>query len=185
MSEPTASSGIPGVPELGETILTQEQIADLIADLGKRITEDYRGKSVVLVGVLKGALMVMADLSRAVDIPAQVEFMSVSSYGASTSSSGVVRILKDLDRDIADADVIVVEDVVDSGRTLGWLLRNLRARRPATLEVCALLRKPEGKRSGIAVKYVGIDLEDDFVVGYGLDIAEAYRNLPYLAHLKQ
>jgi hypoxanthine phosphoribosyltransferase len=185
VSEPKASSGIAGVPELGETILTQEQIADLIVDLGKRITEDYRGKSVVLVGVLKGALMVMADLSRALDIPAQVEFMSVSSYGASTSSSGVVRILKDLDRDIADRDVIVVEDVVDSGRTLGWLLRNLRARRPESLEVCALLRKPEGKRSGIAVKYVGVDLDDDFVVGYGLDIAEAYRNLPYLAKLKQ
>ena len=185
MSEPAAPTGLPGVPKLGRTVLTQEEIADLISDLGKRISEDYRGRSVILVGVLKGAIMVMADLSRAIDVPAQIEFMSVTSYGAATSSSGVVRILKDLDYDIADRDVIVVEDVIDSGRTLSWLLRNLRARRPATLEVCALLRKPEGKRCGIAVKYVGVDLDDSFVVGYGLDVAETYRNLPYLAMLEE
>lgn len=172
------------MPPLGETILTGEQIGEHIAGLAKQISEDYRGREVVLVGVLKGAVMVMADLSRALDIPATIEFMAVSSYGSSTNSSGVVRILKDLDRDIAGRDVLVVEDVVDSGRTLSWLLRNLRARQPASLEVCALLRKPEGKRCGIAVKYVGVDLDDSFVVGYGLDVAEHYRNLPYLAKLE-
>ena len=180
---PTASSGIPGVPALGETVLSEEQIGELITGMAKQISDDYRGRDVVLVGVLKGAVMVMADLSRALDIPATIEFMAVSSYGSSTNSSGVVRILKDLDRDIAGKDVLVVEDVVDSGRTLSWLLRNLRARQPASLEVCALLRKPEGKRCGIAVKYVGIDLDDSFIVGYGLDVAEHYRNLRYLAKL--
>lgn len=188
MTDPTTSNpwaDVPGVPKLGRVVLTHDEIADHIATMGKSISEDYRGKNVILVGVLKGAIMVMADLSRAIEVPSQIEFMSVTSYGASTSSSGVVRILKDLDIDISDRHVLVVEDVIDSGRTLSWLLRNLRARRPASLEVAALLRKPEGKRCGIAVKYVGFELGDDFVVGYGLDVAEAYRNLPYLAVLEQ
>jgi hypoxanthine phosphoribosyltransferase len=137
----------------------------------------------VLVGVLKGAVMFMTDLARALPIPVQLEFMAVSSYGSATSSSGVVRILKDLDRDIAGRHVLIVEDIIDSGRTLSWLLKNLEARGPASLEVCALLTKPERRKVELRARYVGFEIPNKFVIGYGLDFAERYRNLPYVAAL--
>jgi hypoxanthine phosphoribosyltransferase len=138
----------------------------------------------MLVGVLKGAVMVMADLARAITVPISMEFMAVSSYGSGTSTSGVVRILKDLDRDIAGRDVLVVEDIIDSGLTLSWLLRNLRSRQPASVEVLALLRKPEAAQVQVPVKYMGFDIPSVFVVGYGLDYAERYRELPYVGTLR-
>src|SRR5689334_9847516 len=138
------------------------------------IDADYAGREVLLVGVLKGAVMVMADLARALTVPVSLEFMAVSSYGSGTSSSGVVRILKDLDKDITDRHVLVVEDIIDSGLTLSWLLRNLKSRGPATVEVCALLRKPEAQKVDVVVRYVGFEIPDEFVVGYGLDYAERF-----------
>ena len=171
--------------EVGEVLYDAEQIGARIAELAARIDEDYAGRELLLVGVLKGGFMVMADLARALTVPLSIEFMSVASYGSSTSTSGVVRILKDLDRDISGRHVLVVEDVIDSGLTLRWLLRNLAARGPASIEVCALLRKPEAARVDVPVRYVGFDLPDLFVVGYGLDHGERYRNLPYLAVLKK
>ena len=173
------------VPDLVDRVLiTEEQIAARIAELARAIDDDYAGREVLLVGVLKGAVMVMADLARALRTPVAMEFMAVSSYGSATSSSGVVRILKDLDRGIAGQHVLVVEDVVDSGLTLSWLLRNLQTRGPASVEVCALLRKPEAARSGLDVRYVGFDIPSEFVVGYGLDHAERYRDLPFVGLLK-
>ncbi|HVA60686.1 MAG TPA: hypoxanthine phosphoribosyltransferase [Mycobacteriales bacterium] len=171
-------------PDVDRVLVSQEEIARKIVDLAAAIDADYAGREVLLVGVLKGAVMVMADLARAMHSPLSMEFMAVSSYGSSTSSSGVVRILKDLDRDIAGRDVLVVEDIVDSGLTLSWLVRNLRSRGPSTVEVCALLRKPEAVKLGVPVRYVGFDLPTDFVVGYGLDYAERYRNLPFVATLR-
>ena len=170
--------------DIAEVLLSEEGIRDKIASLAKAIDEDYRGRELMLVGVLKGAVMVMADLARALETPVSLEFMAVSSYGASTSSSGVVRILKDLDRDIAGKHVLIVEDIIDSGLTLNWLLRNMRSRGPASVEVCALLRKPEAAQVDVPVKYVGFDLPAEFVVGYGLDYAERYRDLPFVARLK-
>jgi tRNA(Ile)-lysidine synthase len=153
--------------------------------LAGNIDADYAGRELLLVGVLKGAVMVMADLARALHTPLSMEFMAVSSYGAATSSSGVVRILKDLDRDVSGRDVLVVEDIIDSGRTLSWLVRNLRARGPASVEVCALLRKPEAAAVDVPpVRYVGFDIPAEFVVGYGLDYAEHYRNLPFVGTLR-
>ena len=167
-----------------EVILTERQIADKIRELAAAIDADYAGREVLLVGVLKGAVMVMADLARALRTPVSMEFMAVSSYGSSTSSSGVVRILKDLDKDISGQHVLVVEDIVDSGLTLSWLLRNLRSRGPASVAVCALLRKPEAAKAEVPVEYVGFDIENRFVVGYGLDHAERYRDLPFLGLLR-
>jgi hypoxanthine phosphoribosyltransferase len=138
----------------------------------------------LLIGVLKGAVMFMTDFARALPVPTQLEFMAVSSYGSATSSSGVVRILKDLDRDIAGRDVLIVEDIVDSGLTLSWLLKNLASRNPASLEVCALLRKPEATKVDVPVKYIGFDIPNEFVVGYGLDYAERYRDLSYIGTLE-
>ena len=173
------------VPDEVERILIgEDEIHAKIAELARMIDADYVGREVLLVGVLKGAVMVMADLARALRTPVSMEFMAVSSYGSATSSSGVVRILKDLDRSIVDQHVLVVEDVVDSGLTLSWLLRNLASRGPASVEVCALLRKPEAARADLAVKYVGFDIPADFVVGYGLDHAERYRDLPYVGVLR-
>jgi hypoxanthine phosphoribosyltransferase len=171
-------------PDVAEVLIHREQIAARLAEMAAQVDRDYVGKEVVLVGVLKGALMVMADLSRALTTPSTIEFMAVSSYGAGTRSSGVVRILKDLDLDVTGRQVLVVEDIVDSGLTLSWLLRNLRSRGPASVEVLAMLRKPEAKRSGVQVRYVGFDIGDEFVVGYGLDFAEHYRTLPYVATLR-
>jgi hypoxanthine phosphoribosyltransferase len=170
--------------EIEEVLVSEQEIQDKVAALAKAIDEDYRGKELLLVGVLKGAVMVMADLARALETPVSMEFMSISSYGSGSSSSGVVRILKDLDRDIAGQHVLVVEDIIDSGLTLNWLLRNMRSRGPASVEVCTLLRKPEAALVDVPVRYVGFDLPSEFVVGYGLDYAERYRDLPFIGRLK-
>jgi tRNA(Ile)-lysidine synthase len=171
-------------PDVEGVLVSQEQIAEKIAELAARIDADYAGREVLLVGVLKGAVMVMADLARALHVPVSLEFMAVSSYGSSTSSSGVVRILKDLDRGIEGCDVLVVEDIVDSGLTLSWLLRNLHQRHPRSIEVLALLRKPEAAEVAVPVKYMGFDIPSVFVVGYGLDYAQHYRELPYVGTLR-
>ena len=171
-------------PDIEGVLVSEQQIRDKIAELAKQIETDYAGREVLMVGVLKGAVMVMADLARALTLPVSMEFMAVTSYGSSTSSSGVVRILKDLDRDIAGRDVLVVEDIIDSGLTLSWLLRNLRSRQPASIEVLALLRKPEAAQVQVPVKYMGFDIPSVFVVGYGLDYAERYRELPYVGTLR-
>jgi hypoxanthine phosphoribosyltransferase len=170
--------------DIERVLITGEEIQAKIRELGDVITEEYRGKELLLVGVLKGAFVVMADLSRHIRLPLQFDFMAVSSYGAATKTSGVVRILKDLDRDIEGRDVLLVEDIVDSGLTLAYLLKNLRARRPRSLEVCALLRKPDVQRVELDIKYEGFSIPPEFVVGYGLDYSEKYRNLPYVATLK-
>ena len=170
--------------DIERVLITGEEVQAKIRELGERITEDYQGRDLLLVGVLKGAFVLMADLSRMVRLPLQFDFMAVSSYGVATKTSGVVRIMKDLDRDIEGKDVLLVEDIVDSGLTLAYLLRNLRARKPASLEVCALLRKPEVQRVSLDIKYKGFEIPPVFVVGYGLDFAEKYRNLPYVATLK-
>ena len=170
--------------DIEKVLITEDHIQAKLRELGDRITEDYRGRDLVLVGVLKGAFVVMADLSRHIRLPLQFDFMAVSSYGAATKTSGVVRILKDLDHEIAGRDVLVVEDIVDSGLTLQYLLRNLRARKPATLEVCALLLKTEVQQVAVDIRYRGFEIPPEFVVGYGLDYAERYRNLPYVGTLK-
>ena len=170
--------------DIQDVLISGEEIQAKLRELGDRITEDYRGRDLVLIGVLKGAFVVMADLSRYVRLPLQFDFMAVSSYGAATKTSGVVRILKDLDHEIADRDVLLVEDIVDSGLTLQYLLRNLKARKPASLEVCALLLKAEAQQVDVDIRYRGFDIPPDFVVGYGLDYAERYRNLPYVATLR-
>ena len=168
-------SQLPGV--LDHMLLTDEQIQRRIGELAAEIAADYAGRPPLLVGVLKGAVMVMADLSRALPISVEMDWMAVSSYGSGTKSSGVVRILKDLDGDITGRHVLVVEDIIDSGLTLKWLLRNLSSRNPASVEVCTLLRKPDALRVKIEPKYVGFDIPNEFVIGYGLDYAGHYRNL--------
>ena len=165
-------------------LLTEEQIQGKVRELAAAISKDYHGREVLLIGVLKGAFILMADLARALTVPHEFDFMAVSSYGSATQTSGVVRILKDLDREIQGKDVLIVEDIIDSGLTLNYLLKNLRSRRPATLEVCCLLCKPEQLRADLEVKYKGFDIPSVFVVGYGLDYAERYRNLPFVATLK-
>ena len=171
-------------PEIERVLYTEDEIAAKVAELAEEVDADYHGREILLVGVLKGAVMFMADLARALRTPVSMEFMAVSSYGSSTSSSGVVRILKDLDRDIVDKHVLVVEDIIDSGLTLSWLLRNMGSRGPASVQVCALLRKPEAQKVDVPVRYVGFDIPDEFVVGYGLDYGELYRNLRYVGVLK-
>jgi hypoxanthine phosphoribosyltransferase len=166
-------------------LITSEEIEAKLAEMGRQITEDYRGKDVLLVGVLRGAFMVMADLARHIDLPVEFDFMAVSSYGASTQTSGVVRILKDLDEEIDGRHVLIVEDIIDSGLTLQYLLRNLRARNPGSLEVCGLLAKPERRRVELPVRYVGFEIPNKFVIGYGLDYAQRYRNLSYVATLNE
>ena len=170
--------------EIDEILIREDEIAAKIAELADEISADYADRELLLVGVLKGAVMVMSDLARALGRPVTLEFMAVSSSGSSTSSSGIVRILKDLDRDISGQHVLVVEDIVDSGLTLSWLLRNLATRQPASLEVVALLRKPDAVKVPVHVKYVGFEIPNEFGVGYGLDYAERYRDLPYIARLK-
>jgi len=164
-------------PEVGEVVVSEAQLRARIAELGARITADYTGKSPLLVGVLKGAFMFMADLCRAIELTVDLDFMAVSSYGSATRTSGVVRIVKDLDVDLANRHVLVVEDIVDSGLTLNYLQRYLRAREPASLEVCALLVKEGQQRTALDLRYVGFQIPSDFVVGYGLDVAERFRNL--------
>jgi hypoxanthine phosphoribosyltransferase len=161
-------------------LITAEQIDEKLADLGDKITADYQGKDVLLVGVLRGAFMVMADLARHIDLPVEFDFMAVSSYGASTQTSGVVRILKDLDEEIEGRHVLIVEDIIDSGLTLNYLMKSLNVRKPASLEIAALLLKEGIQRVPLDVKYIGFPIGPEFVVGYGLDYAGKYRNLPYV-----
>lgn len=169
--------------DLTEALLTEAQIHDRIAELARRVEADYAGERPLLVGVLKGAVMVMADVARELKMHVDIDFMAVSSYGASTETSGVVRILKDLDADLKGRHVIIVEDIIDSGLTLAWLRANLESRGPASIEILALLRKPDAARVEVDVKYVGFDIPNAFVVGYGLDYAERYRNLRGVAVL--
>jgi hypoxanthine phosphoribosyltransferase len=170
-------------PEVGEVLVDAETLQRRVVELGEQISRDYAGRSLLLVGVLKGAVFFLADLMRCIDIPVELDFMAVASYGSATDSSGVVRILKDLDVVIEGRDVLIVEDIVDSGLTLQYLLRNLGSRDPATLEVCALLTKPERRKVDLPTRYVGFEIPDRFVVGYGLDYAERHRNLPFVAAL--
>ena len=168
-------------PAIGEVIVPTETLQARIAELGAQITADYAGRAPLLVGVLKGAFMFMADLARAIALPVEFDFMAVSSYGSATKSSGVVRIVKDLDIDLTGRDVLLVEDIIDSGLTLAYLRKNLQARNPASLEVCALLLREGLQQRDPDLKYVGFRIPPDFVIGYGLDVAERYRNLPYIA----
>lgn len=163
-----------------KTLITAEQIDDKLREIGRQITEDYAGKEVLLVGVLRGAFMVMADLARHIDLPCEFDFMAVSSYGASTQTSGVVRILKDLDEEIEGRHVLIVEDIIDSGLTLNYLMKSLRVRRPESLEIATLLLKKGIQRVPLDVKYTAFTIGPEFVVGYGLDYAGKYRNLPYI-----
>jgi hypoxanthine phosphoribosyltransferase len=166
-------------------LITAEEIQDKIVELAKQITEEYRGKDLLLVGVLKGAFVFMSDLARRIDLPIEFDFMAVSSYGTATKSSGVVRILKDLDYEITDRHVLLVEDIIDSGLTISYLLRYLEARRPASLEICSLFWKKGEQAVPLDVKFPGFEIPPVFVVGYGLDYAERYRNLPYIGVLKE
>jgi hypoxanthine phosphoribosyltransferase len=170
---------------VGEILIDEDRLQARIRELGNEITADYTGRELLLVGVLKGAVFFMADLMRAISVPCEIDFMAISSYGASTDSSGVVRILKDLDINIEGRHVLVIEDIIDSGLTLSYLIRNLESREPASLEVCALLTKPERREIDVDVRYVGFDIPNRFVIGYGLDFAERYRNLPYVGVLSE
>jgi hypoxanthine phosphoribosyltransferase len=170
-------------PAIGEVLVTEEELSARIGELGRQISADYAGRGLLLVGVLKGAVFFLSDLMRALEVPCEVDFMAVASYGSSTDSSGVVRILKDLDASIEGRHVLIVEDIVDSGLTLSYLLRTMRAREPASLEVCALLTKPERRKSNVDIRYVGFEIPNRFVIGYGLDHAERFRQLPFVAVL--
>lgn len=170
----------PADPDPGPVVVTEQQIRDRISELGESITRDYQGRPPLLVGVLKGAFMFMADLAREIRLPVEFDFMAVSSYGSATKTSGVVRIVKDLDLDLSGRDVILVEDIVDTGLTLNYLRKNLAARRPASLEVCALLVREGLQAQDPDLRYVGFRIPPDFVVGYGLDVDERFRNLPYV-----
>ncbi|MSO57483.1 MAG: hypoxanthine phosphoribosyltransferase [Thermoleophilia bacterium] len=172
-------------PDVAEVLIEEEDLARRVRELGAEITADHAGKELLLVGVLKGAIFFIADLMRELDIPCEVDFMAISSYGVATDSSGVVRILKDLDLSIEGRDVLVVEDIIDSGLTLSYLMRTLRARRPASLEICALLAKPARREVEVPIRYLGFEIPNRFVIGYGLDYAERYRNLPYIGVLRE
>jgi hypoxanthine phosphoribosyltransferase len=172
-------------PAIGETLVARDDLQRRIAELGKEISRDYEGKELILVGVLKGAVLFLADLMRHLDVPCEIDFMAVSSYGSQTDSSGVVRILKDLDSPIKDRDVLIVEDIIDSGLTLQYLMRNLNAREPASLRACALLTKPERLRVDLSPAYVGFEIPNRFAIGYGLDHAQKYRNLDFVAALAE
>jgi hypoxanthine phosphoribosyltransferase len=169
---------------VSEILIDAETLQERIRRLGDEISADYDGRDLLLVGVLKGAVFFMADLMRELTVPCEIDFMAISSYGAQTDSSGVVRILKDLDINIAGRDVLVVEDIIDSGLTLSYLMRNLTARKPATLQICALLTKPDRREIDVPVRYVGFEIPNKFVIGYGLDFGERYRNLPYVGVLR-
>lgn len=171
-------------PDVSHVILSEEQISERIRELGERISADYGDEPVLLIAVLRGAALFVADLARQISSPVEIDFMAVSSYGSSTKSSGVVRILKDLDETIENRHVLVVEDILDTGLTLKYLLKNLASRKPKSLEVVALLSKQGKQRVPIDCKYIGFDIPDEFVIGYGLDYAERYRNLPYIGVLK-
>jgi hypoxanthine phosphoribosyltransferase len=170
--------------DIDRIVIGEQELQDKLLELGQQITRDYAGRELLLIGVLKGAFVLMADLSRHIRLPLEVDFMAVASYGAATKTSGVVRILKDLDHDLEGRDVLLIEDIIDSGLTINYLLKNLRGRRPASLEVCALLKKTGIQRVPLEVKYVGFEIPPEFVVGYGLDFAERFRNLPYVGVLR-
>lgn len=170
---------------VGEKLISAEELQEKVSEIGARVSRDYAGKDLVMVGVLRGAVVFIADLLRSLTIPCEIDFMAVSSYGSSRDSSGVVRILKDLDDSISGRDVLIVEDIVDSGLTLNYLMRNLRARDPASLEVCALLAKPDRRRVDIPIRYTGFEIPNEFVVGYGLDFGQRYRNLDHVALLPE
>ena len=170
---------------VGEVLISAGELESKVADIGNQISRDYAGRDLVMVGVLRGAVIFIADLLRELSIPCEIDFMAVSSYGSSRDSSGVVRILKDLDDSITGRDVLIVEDIVDSGLTLNYLMRNLQARDPASLEVCALLTKPERRRVDVPIRYTGFEIPNQFVVGYGLDFAQRYRNLDHVALLPE
>jgi hypoxanthine phosphoribosyltransferase len=170
---------------IGEVLVSAEDLERRVRELGVQISRDYEGRVPVLIGVLKGAVLFLADLMRELTVPCEIDFMAVSSYGSATDSSGVVRILKDLDNPIEGRDVLIVEDIIDSGLTLHYLLKNLKARGPVSLEVCALLTKPERRRVDLPIRYVGFEIPNRFAIGYGLDHAQRYRNLRYVAALEQ
>jgi hypoxanthine phosphoribosyltransferase len=170
---------------IGEILIDEATLAARVAELGAEVSADYEGRDLLLIGVLKGAVFFMADLMRHLTVACEVDFMAISSYGDATDSSGIVRILKDLDISIEGRDVLVVEDIIDSGLTLSYLIRNLESREPASLEVCALLTKPSRREIDVRVRYVGFEIPNKFVVGYGLDFAERYRNLPYVGVLDE
>jgi hypoxanthine phosphoribosyltransferase len=170
---------------VGEVLIDEGALAGRVTELAEEVSTDYAERDLLLIGVLKGAVFFMADLMRQITVPCEVDFMAISSYGGSTDSSGVVRILKDLDINIRDRDVLVVEDIIDSGLTLQYLMRNLRSREPASLEVCALMTKPARREIEVPVRYVGFEIPNRFVIGYGLDFAERYRNLPYVGVLNE
>jgi hypoxanthine phosphoribosyltransferase len=172
------------MPDVQEVLIPSDRIQQKVREMGARITEDYRGRKPLLVGILRGAVVVLGDLMRHIDLPCEIDFMDISSYGTGTSSSGVVRILKDLEEDITGRHVLIVEDIIDTGLTLSYLRRSLLARNPASLEICAILSKPSRRRVDLDVKYLGFKVPDEFVVGYGLDYAGAYRNLPDVCILK-
>jgi hypoxanthine phosphoribosyltransferase len=168
----------------GEVLITSEEIEDKVREIGARISEDYEGENLLLVGILRGAVVVLADLVRCIELPCELDFMDISSYGTGTSSSGVVRILKDLEEDITGRHVLIVEDIIDTGLTLSYLRRSLLARKPASLEMFSLLSKPSRRQVDLEVRYVGFEVPDVFVVGYGIDYAGAYRNLPNIHALR-
>src|SRR5215208_7088262 len=172
-------------PGVGEILVQSDDLAHRVRELAREISRDYEGRHLFLVGVLKGAVFFLSDLMRHLRVPCEVDFMAVASYGSSTDSSGIVRILKDLDGPIEGRDVLIVEDIVDSGLTLSYLLRTLRAREPASVEVCALLTKPERRKVDLPIRYVGFEIPNRFVIGYGLDHVERFRNLPYVAVLDE
>jgi len=172
-------------PGVGEILVQRDELAHRVRQLGEEISRDYEGRDLLLAGVLKGAVFFLSDLMRHLRVPCEVDFMAVSSYGSSTDSSGIVRILKDLDSPIQGREVLIVEDIVDSGLTLSYLLRTLKARDPASLEVCALLTKPERRKVELPIRYVGFEIPNRFVIGYGLDHAERFRNLPFVAVLQE
>ena len=170
--------------DVESVLLSAEELAKRIEEIGAEISADYAGKEILMIGVLRGAVLFMADLARAITVPVAIDFMAVSSYGSGTSSSGVVRILKDLDEDVEGKHVLAVEDIIDSGLTLNYLLDNLKSRKPASIKLCTLLNKPERRKVKVDIDYNGFDVPDYFVVGYGLDYAEKYRNLPFIGILK-
>lgn len=170
-------------PQIGETLISSEQLKRRVTELAAEISRDYAGRDLVMIGILRGAILFIADLMRQLEIECEVDFMAVSSYGSATDSSGVVRILKDLDASIEGRDTLIVEDIIDSGLTLQYLMRSLKARSPKTLEACSLLTKPERRRVELPIRYVGFEIPDRFVIGYGLDHVQRYRNLDHIAVL--
>ncbi len=172
------------MPDVKEVLISSADIQEKVREIGERITQDYAGERPLLIGILRGAVVVMGDLMRSINLPCEIDFMDISSYGSGTSSSGVVRILKDLEEDITGRHVLIVEDIVDTGLTLSYLRRSLLARKPASLEICSLLTKPSRRKVELPVKYLGFEVPDEFVVGYGLDYDGSYRNLPDICVLK-